>query len=199
MTANLPEASCWARGGRGGITRRATFAAASSLLMGGALTSCSVVEQVGNGIATTHQLTNSSDSMDPTIGEGQVITVHGLAPGTYKPHRQDIVVLHPTAEYSGLQQSDLMVRRVIGVPGDTVSCDGRGGPLILNGASLAEPYLHKGDAPSMIPFDVKTPAGCLWLLGDHRAIALDCRYHLSDPDHGAIPIANVVGIYIPKA
>jgi signal peptidase I len=135
--------------------------------------------------------------MSPTIVKGQAITVDVLAPGAYKPHRQDIVVVHPTAGHQGMQQTSLMIRRVIGVPGDTVSC--YGGPLTLNGVPLEEPYLHKGDAPSLLTFDVTIPAGCLWLLGDHRAIALDCRYHLFDPDHGAIPIVNVVGIYRRKA
>jgi signal peptidase I len=133
--------------------------------------------------------------MEPTIMQGQRITVTGLYPGKYRPHRGDIVVLHPTAEYKTLQQTDLMIRRVIGIPGDTVSCDGAGAPLIVNGAALSEPYLYKGDSASVVPFNVKVPAGCLWLLGDHRAIALDCRYHVYDPDHGAIPIFNVVGIY----
>ena len=85
------------------------------------------------------------------------------------------------------------------MPGDTVSCDAAGSPPILNGSALSEPYLYKGDVPSAIPCDVKVPPSCLWLLGDHRAVALDCRYHLSDPDHGGIPIVNVVGIYHPEA
>ena len=180
------------------MTRRATFAAAASVLAGGTLASCSATKPPGVAVTTamTHRMTVGSDSMSPTIVKGQVITVDGLIPGTYQPHRQDIVVVHPTATYQGMQQIGLMIRRVIGIPGDAVSC--YGGPLMLNGAALNEPYLYKGDAPSMLTFDVKIPAGCLWLLGDHRAIALDCRYHLFDPDHGAIPIANVAGIYRQK-
>lgn len=181
------------------LTRRTVLTATTSVLLGGALANCSATAQAPVGSGTLiHQLTVDSDSMQPTIVQGQVITVDGLTPGTYKPRRQDIVVVHPTAEYTGMQPSDLMVRRVLGIPGDTVSCDGIGSPLILNGTALAEPYLNKGDAPSTITFNVKVPAGCLWLLGDHRAIALDCRYHLSDPDHGAIPLRNVVGIYHPS-
>jgi signal peptidase I len=181
------------------MSRRTVLAAAVSVLVGGALASCSAATQAAADAATTHRLTVDSDSMDPTIVQGQVIAVDELASGTYQPRRQDIVVVHPTAEYAAMQPGELMIRRVIAVPGDTVSCDGIGSPLILNGAALTEPYLHKGDAPSVIPFNVKVPAGCLWLLGDHRAIALDCRYHLSDPDQGAIPIPNVVGTYQSKA
>jgi Signal peptidase, peptidase S26 len=64
--------------------------------------------------------------------QGRAIAVDELAPGTYKPRRQDIVVVHPTAEYTPLQPGELMIRRVIAVPGDTVSCAGIGSPLILN-------------------------------------------------------------------
>jgi signal peptidase I len=196
---NLPGKGHRARLGTDGVTRRATFAAAASVLVSGTLASCSAAKPPGvvDTTGMTHLMTVGSDSMNPTIVKGQVITVDGLIPGTYKPHRQDIVIVHPTATYQGIQQTSLMIRRVIGIPGDTVSC--YGGPLMLNGAALNEPYLHKGDAPSMLTFDVKIPTDCLWLLGDHRTIALDCRYHLFDPDHGAIPIANVAGIYHQKA
>jgi signal peptidase I len=200
MKANPPEESHRVRMRTGGVTRRATFAAASSALASSALTSCSTAKRAGvaSGGAMARQLTVDSASMDPTVVKGQVITVDGLAAGTYQPRRQDLVVVHPTAQYQGMRQTDLMIRRVIGIPGDTVSCDGGGSLLMLNGTALNEPYLHKGDAPSALTFAVKVPAGCLWLLGDHRAIALDCRYHLFDQDDGSIPIFNVVGTYLQE-
>lgn len=189
-----------------GLTRRTAFAAAASVLAGGALAGCSAGRQPAAGQAggtggptSTRQLTIRSDSMNPTLVNGQVITIEALVPGSYTARRQDVVAVHPTVEYQGLHQTDLMMRRIIGLPGDTVSCAGAGSPLMLNGAALHEPYLHPGDEPSTIAFDVKLPPGYLWLLGDHRAIALDCRFHLSDPHAGGIPLVNVVGLYLPKA
>lgn len=181
------------------VTRRGVLGFGISVLGGGVLAGCSAVKQAAGIGTANHGLTIDSDSMAPTLVEGQTIAVDWLTSGSYQPHRQDIVVLHPTAEYQGLQQSALIVRRVIGVPGDTVSCIGVGGSVFVNGVALHEPYLYSGNVPSAVQFDVQVPAGCLWLLGDHRAVALDCRYHLDDPDHGAIPIANVVGIYRPSA
>jgi signal peptidase I len=166
------------------------------MLLSVPLAGCSAVKpEATAGSAMTRRLNVRSDSMAPTMVTGQVITVDEVIPGTYKPRRQDIVAVHPTVEYQGMQQTQLMIRRVIGIPGDAVSC--HYGPLMLNGVALEEPYLHKGDASSQLPFDVKVPAGCLWLLGDHRDIAIDCRYHLEDPNQGAIPIGNVVDIYRP--
>jgi signal peptidase I len=96
-----------------------------------------------------------------------------------------------------MDTNELIIRRVIGIPGDTVSCDGGGSPLMLNGAALKEPYLHPGDEPSTMAFDVKVPSGSLWLLGDHRNIAIDARYFVGAAHEGMIPTANVAGIYLP--
>lgn len=184
--------------GGGGVTRRATFTAAASALVGGAVASCSAAGQIASTVTgRTRRVTAESDAMNPTIVKGQVITADDVASGTYKPRRQDIVLVYPTSEYRTVPQNRLILRRVIGIPGDKVSCDGAGSPLMLNGAALKEPYLHPGDDPSTMAFDVEVPSGSLWLLGDHRNIVIDARYFVSDPHQGMIPIANVVGIYRP--
>jgi len=180
------------------VTRRATFVAVASALVGGTVASCSVARHIGSTVTgPKRHVTAESDSMNPTIVKGQVITMDNVASGTYKPHRQDIVLVYPTSEYRTLQPNELILRRVIGIPGDTVSCDGGGSPLMLNGTALSEPYLHRGDNPSSMAFDVKVPSGSLWLLGDHRQVTIDARYFVSEPHQGMIPIANVVGVYRP--
>lgn len=181
---------------RGGVTRRTTFVALASAVVGGTVASCSTARHIGSTVTgSTRRVTAESDSMNPTIVKGQVITVDDVAAGAYKPHRQDIVLVYPTSEYRTLKQDELILRRVIGIPGDSVSCAGGGSPLMLNGTALNEPYLHQGDDPSSMAFDVKVPSGSLWLLGDHRQITIDARYYVSEPHQGMIPIANVVGAY----
>ena len=180
-----------------GITRRASLGAAFSVSVG-ALAGCSggppsrTASDPGTG-----QLKIASGSMEPTLAQGTTVRVQYVLPGKYQPKRQDVVFFHPPTQWDGFTASELLPGRVIGIPGDTVSCAGRGTPVMLNGAALKEPYLYPGDAASSIAFSVTVPSGRLWLLDDHRSVAVDGRYQLSTPDNGAfVPIADVVSIYI---
>jgi signal peptidase I len=86
------------------------------------------------------------------------------------------------------------VKRVIGLPGDHVVCCDTSGRVTVNGVPLSEQsYIYPGDAPSMMKFDVRVPAGHLFVLGDHRSDSADSRYHPDAPGNGAIPENEVVG------
>ena len=87
-------------------------------------------------------------------------------------HRGDIIVEEQPAGNS----NDLLIRRVIGLPGDHVVCCDAQGRMTVNGKSLNETYLYPGDQPSLTHFDVTVPPGEYWLLGDHRGTADDSRY-----------------------
>lgn len=86
------------------------------------------------------------------------------------------------------------IKRVIGLPGDHVVCCDARGRVTVNGVALNEQsYIHPGDAPSQVPFDITVPTGRLWVLGDNRGDSDDSRYRSDEPGNGTVPESAVVG------
>jgi signal peptidase I len=85
------------------------------------------------------------------------------------------------------------IKRVIGLPGDTVACctDLK---VTVNGVPLNEgSYVYPGNAASAFSFKTKVPAGYVWVMGDHRGDSEDSRYHTDELGLGAVPENEVVG------
>ncbi|MFI5872934.1 signal peptidase I [Streptomyces sp. NPDC051445] len=167
-----------------------------------------------------------SASMENTLKEGDRVLVDKLTPwfGS-EPERGEVVVFHdpdnwlageatvdPNAFQTVLSWIGLMpsaeekdlIKRVIGVGGDTVSCKGTG-PLTVNGKALNESaYVYAGNTPCSQDdqggqFTVKVPKGFIWVMGDHRQNSRDSRYNQSDRNHGMVPVDQVVGRAVVKA
>lgn len=87
------------------------------------------------------------------------------------------------------------IKRVVGVPGDTVECCDEQNRLLVNGVPLEEEdYLYPGSVQSHTEFGpIEVGEGELWLMGDHRAISYDSRLHQNDPGGGTVPVDDVVG------
>lgn len=105
------------------------------------------------------------------------------------------------------------IKRVIGVAGDRVMCCDDKGRVVVTTAdgkshALDEPYVFTPSPDGSKYFcdagnDEKTcqpgatgilvPKGRLWVMGDHRNDSADSRYHVSDANHGTVPVDKVVG------
>jgi signal peptidase I len=86
-----------------------------------------------------------------------------------------------------------LVKRVIGMPGDTVVCCDENGLLQINGVSINELYLPNGVEPSNIEFSVTVPEDSYWVMGDNRGNSQDSRYHTNLPGGGFVHRDFLVG------
>ncbi|SEU22252.1 signal peptidase I [Enterocloster lavalensis] len=113
-----------------------------------------------------------SDSMETTIMAGDRLLGSRLSYrfGSH-PERGDIVIFKHKAE-PGRDQTRL-VKRVIGLPGETV--DIRDNRIYINGSEtpLEEPYLPEPMETDDQHFEV--PEGCYLMLGDNRNDSADAR------------------------
>jgi signal peptidase I len=115
------------------------------------------------------------------------ILVNKLSYKIHAIHREDIVVFKAEGErwLAAVGGPDDVVKRVIGLPGDTVMCCDAKGRVQVNGQSLDERYVFEDNHLAFGPITV--PKGQLWVMGDHRSDSSDSRYN------GTIAQSSVVG------
>jgi signal peptidase I len=166
-----------------------------------------------------------SGSMQNTLEIGDRILVNKIVYHTRSISRGDIVVFNGAGSWDGDEttttapsnpvsrvihdvgtligivpdQTDY-IKRVVGLPGDRVSCAGPGRPVKVNGVPLSESsYIYRNaqtgvvEDPSQTAFNIVVPKGRLWVMGDHRDISADSRYHITDGYDGTIPENEVIG------
>lgn len=137
--------------------------------------------------------TVDGDSMNNTLLNEEVLVVSDIM---YTPDRGDIIVFHQTDNSNIANKNKPLVKRVIGVGGDTVTIDYDTWTVSVtdkNGetSTLDEDYIHlsqKGSYFSGVK-EYKVPEGSLFVLGDNRNESLDSRY----ADIGYVDARRVLG------
>jgi len=119
-------------------------------------------------------------SMQPTLYTSEYILVNKVDYYVGSPQRGDVIVFHyplkPSVDY---------VKRVIGLPGDTVTVDASG-MVTVDGVQLNEPYVNDHDNPYR-PQTWQLSANQYFVLGDNRGDSSDSR------DWGPVPRFDIVG------
>ncbi|WP_225823147.1 signal peptidase I [Streptomyces naphthomycinicus] len=121
-----------------------------------------------------------TSSMTPTIDAGDRVLAQRVDGDEVR--RGDVVVFEDKTWVTNAK----VVKRVVAVGGDTVSCctDGK---LTVNGKQIEEPYLPPGSLAEIKNFGkVTVPEGRLFLLGDERQGSLDSSAHLTDAAQGTV-------------
>ena len=116
-------------------------------------------------------------SMEPTLSNGDIV----LLMKTTRFERGDLCAF--------TWNNKLLVKRVIGLPGDWIEID-TDGSVYLNGDKLDEPYVQQmalGECDLEFPFQV--PQEQYFVIGDMRESSIDSRNSLI----GCIPKDQIVG------
>ena len=116
-------------------------------------------------------------SMTPTLYEGNVVIT--LKSSNMK--RGDVIAFY--------YNNTVLVKRLIGVPGDWVDIDDEGN-VYVNGELLDEPYVdQKALGECNIELPCQVPDNRVFVLGDHRSVSIDSR----NTSIGFVPDEQIVG------
>ncbi len=119
-------------------------------------------------------ITVSGTSMVPNYNNGdRVFVTNSFSP----PRQGDVVVIVDVLE-------DPIIKRVIATEGQTVDFDYSAGAVLVDGQAVDETAfgLENGitDEPynsfELLEFPQTVPKGCIFVLGDNRAVSEDSRY-----------------------
>jgi len=118
-------------------------------------------------------------SMLPGLHDNEYVLVNKIAYLFHAPERGDVIVFH-----FPLDTSKDFIKRVIGLPGDTIIYDST--MVRVNGVVLKEPYdSQPANPPPPHPWIV--PANSYFVMGDNRPASDDSR------DWGYVPRSDIVG------
>lgn len=124
------------------------------------------------------------DSMEPALHNGQEILMNRILYRISKPARGDVVVFLP----NGNQNSHLYVKRVVGLPGETLQI--REGNVYIDGVLLEESELFdKMTDPGIAQNEILLGSDEYFMLGDNRNSSEDSR----SGNIGAVKKDNILG------
>ncbi len=128
----------------------------------------------------------SGECMEPHLYTGERVLANKLSYRLGGPARGDIVIFDYPKD-----PREVYVKRVIGLPGETVAM--QGGQIVINGAALSEPYKTFAAHGDMAARTIGPNE--YFVMGDNRDVSDDSRYWGDLPRHDII--GRAVACYWP--
>jgi signal peptidase I len=129
--------------------------------------------------SSTQKMTVVGTSMIPALGKGIKVTVDKKAYEKSQPQRGDIIAFKDDS-------GNALIKRVIGLPGETVEIKDK--KVYIGGNELSEGYLYERDSTeTVVNASWVVPAKSVFVMGDNRASSKDSR------EFGSIPVKNIIG------
>jgi signal peptidase I len=131
--------------------------------------------------------------MIPTLQANDRLLIDKKAYEKTLPQRGDIISLNPTQKLREQNYDKPFVKRVIGLPGETIEI--KNGNVYINNQTLQEDHIAEPLKKTMKL--QKVPEGAYFVLGDNRNNSFDSQYWGYLPED--LILGKVVSIYFPPS
>ena len=144
----------------------------------------------------------SGVSMTNTLLDGERMFVEKFTYWLDSPSRGDIVICHFPPTYKPSNPDETYVKRVVGLPGETIKVENGSVWIKAVGASdfvrLHEDYIKDGDGHIHYEMDeVVIPDDCIFVMGDNRNNSTDSHVPVVGPIKLTYIVGRVHGVVYP--